>query len=64
MNKFEKMWWGGVSVAIIGILAFWGFGFAGNLQVAAYSFFVAGTSAWIALIGAGIGEVRKRNGCY
>ncbi len=57
----EKIWWTGLAIAVLGVVAFWIFGFKGNLNAAACSISVAGISAWAALAALGLQKLRKRN---
>lgn len=61
MNSLIKIWWGGVSLAEIGILVFWIACFNGNLEVAKYAFFAAGCFACVAVIAGAIHKLKERN---
>ena len=50
MAKFEKIWYGCVFIAAVGIVVFWIAGFMGNLAVSAASFLGAGAFAVAAII--------------
>lgn len=60
MNKFEKISYAGIALAVVGIVAFWIFGFNNNLEASKWSFFFAGISAWLALISLGLNKLRSR----
>ena len=53
-----------MTVAALGIVAFWIAGFNGRLDIAGYCFFGAGISGFIALIALGLHKVRDCNSGY
>jgi len=61
MAKLEKIWYAGVIVAALGIIAWWYFGFKDNMEAACVSFFVAGSAAAVALCSKGLHALRSRN---
>ena len=46
-------------IAMIGIVAFWAFGFSGQMTVSAISFFTAGVAAFFCLASEGIAKLRR-----
>lgn len=64
MKKLEKVWSFFVTMAALGIVAFWIAGFNGRLDIAGYCFFGAGISGFIALIALGLHKIRDCNSGY
>ncbi|MDD4556569.1 MAG: hypothetical protein PHE89_04505 [Alphaproteobacteria bacterium] len=64
MKHLEKIWWVGVSVAILGIVGFWSFGLNDNMKAVEYSLIVACISSFIALTALTIQKLRNSNQYY
>ena len=64
MKKLEKIWWTFLTIAALGIVLFWVFGFNGHKDAAAVSFATAGVAAWVALSAAGLWHLRRRRSFF
>ena len=64
MEKLEKIFWGFVTIAEVGIVAFIWAGVKNNMELAANIFFIAGVFATLALGCLGLQALRKRSRGY
>lgn len=64
MEKIEKIFWGLVTLAEVGIVAFIWAGVKNNMELAANIFFIAGAFAMLALGCLGLHALRKRSRGY
>ncbi len=60
MKKLEKIWWTAITIAELGIIAFWIFGFKECMTAAGISLHIAGVAAAIAFAALGVQRIR----CY
>lgn len=64
MEKIEKIFWGLVTLAEVGIVAFIWAGVKNNMELAANLFFIAGVFATLALGCLGLHALRRRSRGY
>lgn len=59
MEKIDKVIAAGIILAALGIVIFWIAGFNGNLDVAAFSLFLGGAAACVAVLCIGLKSLRR-----
>ncbi len=63
-KKLEKVWWTFLTIAEIAIVGWIVFGWNGKMEASAWSFFIGGAAAFVALGAMGLKALRTRNGVY